>query len=106
MIAFPEIVRTQIAARILEEREALHEVLGWFDHPVPHAMVDLVVAGLKKEPRAWRIPEIAPALLNCTPAQLAGLKASIDEAPETEKPPARRALALLTLLTRLDQELS
>jgi hypothetical protein len=100
--------------RIDLTRRAMHEAgdrggwvaISWLGSPLPPEILDDVLSWLSAFPVALTAPEVGPALLGCSAAQAGFLRVVADSLPAAHKEDAHRVLHYLTLLTRLDQELS
>jgi len=81
-------------------------VRSWLGSPLPAAILDDVLAAAAEHPESLAKPEMAAALTACSPAQIAKIRTISDQLADARKFAASRMLADLTLLIRLDQELS
>ena len=108
LAGIPYNVRIELAKRTVDQADqsGIATAILWLGSPLPEAILDTCLAALARYPALLAFPEIAAALVAARPDQLARVRALADRVPDPQKPAAGRTLTYLTLLTRLNQELS
>ena len=105
---FPDKVRMEIVRDLVRQagQPGLHCAIEWLGSPLPPEILDDCIAIIGSLPDLLGLPEVGPAFLLADAAQVAKLRVLVESVSTGNQPAARRALTYLTLLTRLDQELS
>jgi hypothetical protein len=106
--SFPEAVRLAVVRRVLSADgvNGFDVVTAWLGLPWPATILGTCVSVLQQSPYALARPDLAAALVRLSPSQCADLRRLIDQVPDKDRPAALRTLGHVTLLTRLNQELS
>ncbi|MDR1238223.1 MAG: DUF5691 domain-containing protein [Propionibacteriaceae bacterium] len=103
----PWAVRVQVARQALAKAEGggLGIAVDWLGSPLPPEVTPDAVAALQRVPTQLSYGPVI-ALAYASSDQLAPLRRLADKLPDSQRSAALRQLGHLTLLTRLDQELS
>jgi hypothetical protein len=106
--ALPLAVRLHVARRALAEisHGGLTTAQQWLGDTLPPEVLPEAVDSIARDPRQLALATIVTAFTHATPDQVAELRRLVDQAPETNRPAALRHIGHLTLLIRLNQELS
>jgi hypothetical protein len=103
----PWTVRVHVARQALAQvaNGGLSIAVDWLGSPLPPEVTPDAIAAIQRVPTQLGYGPVI-ALAYATSDQVALLRRLADKLPDIQRPPALRQLGQLTLLTRLDQELS
>ena len=108
LASLPYDTRMKITRRAIGELEqnGVTKAIAWLGSPLPVEIIDDCLDAIAGFPQILDSAQTGPALLASRPDQVAKLHLIAETAPDPHQNAARRALQYLTLLSRLDQELS